>query len=153
MDGAILYLWVDRGPRDFRSIPNPAQKFDGILRETVREICGRAPAAIRYLDRPPKREHLVNERRVPAHRTKIQRRQDLEHQAFLTYAKEECRRLYERLNELQLSGTNDERLRKLTSMVEARAKERLEKEGLPSRAKLRRGPPPSDPPPDERSDR
>lgn len=147
IDIGTLYLWVDRASDDWRSIPNPARGCDASIRKTARETWGRELASIRYLDRPPRREQIINERRVVEHRKKVRGQEDDKHRRLIDLAKEECLRLVDDAAGLRLTGSEEEIQRKLLAIVMDRAKQRLEKEKLRTGAVVRRGGPPELPPP------
>lgn len=143
-----LYLWVDREPGDWRTIPNPAKDFDREIREAVRRTLGRPARGIHYLDRPPNREHILNDWRRIEHRARARREKDRTTEKLLAYAKEECRRLAANPPRLASCRSDAERRVKLAAICMDRAKRRLEKEALSSGVRLwRRGEPPEDPPP------
>jgi len=145
LHGDALYLWVDRARDDYRSIGNPARDFGEQIRDAVCQARGRGGLTLHFLERPPNRERMVTDQRVPEHRQKRRRHEDLEEQALLQYAKEECRKLYRDSGGLLLRGTRDERIRKLHAIVIERAKVRLEKEGLPKKGAAHDAPPPDTP--------
>lgn len=143
----VLYLWVDRAPEDWRVIPNPAKDFDREIRETVRRMLGRPLEGARYLDRPPNREHMLNERRRATHRARAREQQDRTTKKLLAYAKEECRRLLANPPNLASCRSDAERRVKLEALAMDRAKRRLRAEALSSGARAGRGEPSDEPPP------
>jgi hypothetical protein len=152
-DADVLYLWIDRGPKDWRTIANPAEKYDREIRDTVRLVCGRAPKGVHYLTKPPNREHIINQRRIPEHRERMHGEAAKRQKTLVAYAMEECARLAEnpspQLLALMRTCTSDEeRLVKLRAFAMDRAKHRLDNEPLRSIfASRNRGEPPREPPP------
>ncbi len=126
MDAGTLYLWVDRAPGDWRAIANPARTFDASIRKVARETWGREPTAIRYVDTPPDREQMINERRGPEHRQKLRKQEEKQHRRLVELAKEECLRLLEDHDSVLLAGSDAEKQRTLSAIIMDRAKRRLE---------------------------
>jgi hypothetical protein len=155
-DDDVLYLWVDRGPTDWRAIANPAEKHDREVRDVVRLVCGRPPRGIHYLEKPPNREYVINRRRAPEHRERMHAEAARRQKTLDVYAMEEHERLAQdpppQLRTLmRLCASDEERLVKLHAFAMDRARRRLESDPLRSvRAGRDRGEPPRDPPPRSR---
>ena len=128
LDADVLYLWVERGDEDWRSLANPARDFDQEIREAFRQVCGRVVGDVQFLDRPPNREHVINQRRIPEHRRRMAARQDQTQALLLRYAKEECLRMLDDPPRLPTCRNDRERCVRLEAMAMDRAKRRLVRE-------------------------
>jgi hypothetical protein len=155
-DADMLYLWVDREADDWHTISNPASDHDRAIRDTVRQVSGRAARAVHYLDRPPNRESIINQRRLPEHRSRRRASDDRLHKLLCAYALEEARRFEDDPPDLRMCRTDVERRVKLETIAMDRAKRRLAREPLASVFGAgRRGEAPRDPPawPPDRGER
>lgn len=105
LHGEVLYLWVDRGDRDWRALEVEAERYDTELRAAFQQLWGRRLREVRYLLHPPKRETVVNDRRQREHRVRARRREDEAHSRRETVRREEYHRLKDEMRELYRSGS------------------------------------------------
>ena len=128
--------WPTRGPASIASI-----------RETVRRVCGRPARAVRYLERPPNREYIISQRRIPEHRNRLLAAQEKEHKLLLARARDEVLHLLENPPDLRLCRSDTEKRVRLEALAMDRARRALEKQTLSPGSRVRRpGQPPADPP-------
>jgi hypothetical protein len=128
-----LHLWVDR-PRGRHAIANPARDFHREIGEAAREVWGRPPRSIEFLDEPPDREHYVNHRRQREVRETEQAERHDRIREFEACKQQELGKLVDALRRGQIPQrlrrcrSERELTRELDALATERTHERLERE-------------------------
>lgn len=131
-----LYLWVGRRFGDWRHVPVEAREYDRLIRRAFEELWGRRPLAIHYLEAPPKRERIVNRRRLRDHRERKRLKEARELRAFHYYQEQARTELGENPPPIPANCTDVGRY--YLTKIDSRAKLLLEKHGIPEAIAMKR---------------